>query len=268
MTKREAPPGTQAVLRGIRLLKAMSQRDSEMTLLELSEAAGLTKTTTHRLLAALESEGLVTRGSAQNTYRLGPVVIAMGMQALRTSDLRAMVRPSLDRLAKKTGETATLEIISDNQMLILDEVSGRHLVSASVEIGTRWPLHATSTGKAVLAFLPEDEQKSLLEQPLAQFTAATLTDPRDLSRELRRIRKNGFATAVEEMEVGFSAVAAVFWGPMGDLVGAISVGGPSSRMGRQFLRDLGPKVKAVADEISQGLGHDSNTQLKGRRVAG
>lgn len=260
MTKRHAPPGTQAILRAVRLLKALSRTGREVTLVELSSAVELTKTTAHRLLAALESEGLVVRNSARNTYRLGPAVIAMGVHALRTSDLRATVRPSLNFLAEKTGETATLEILSDNQMLILDEVSGRHLVSVSVEIGTRWPLHATSTGKAVLAFLPDDERRSFLRQPLAEYSAATLTRSRDLNRELERIRKTGFAIAMEELEVGFNAVAAVFWGPLGKLVGAISVGGPSNRMGRRRLRDLGPQVKAVADEVSGHLGHELKPQ--------
>ena len=256
MIGRQAPPGTQAVIRAIRLLKALTETDREMTLHALSDAVDLTKTTTHRLLAALESEGLVVRGSTQNAYRLGPAVVAMGLQALRTDDLREAVRPTLEKLADETGETATLEILSDNQMLILDEAAGPHLISASIEIGTRWPLHATSTGKAVLACLSEEQRRSLLKKPLNKYTSATLSNYQDLSRELERIRKNGYATATDEIETGFNAVAAVLLGPTGEPLGAISVGGPSARVPRQSLRDLGIKIKAAADRISGRLGYD------------
>ncbi len=137
-----------------------------MTLHELSSVTGLTKTTAHRLLAALESEGLIARGSTPSAYRLGPAVIALGARALRTSDLRAAVRHHLIEVAETTSETATLEVLSDDRMLILDEVSGRHLVSATAEIGTQWPVHATSTGKALLAAMPDEQARSLLESAL------------------------------------------------------------------------------------------------------
>jgi DNA-binding IclR family transcriptional regulator len=241
------------------LLKALNESEREMTLQELSKTADLTKTTTPRLLAALESEGLVARGLAQNAYRLGPAIVAMGLQALRTNDLRAAVRLSLEQLAAETGETATLEILSGNQMLILDEAAGRHLVSASIEIGTRWPLHATSTGKALLACLSEEQRRDLLKKSLTSYTSSTETNPQELSRELERIRKNGYATATDELEAGFNAVAAVLLGPMGEPLGAISVGGPSSRVPKHSLRGLGLKLKAVAESISERLGYDGTT---------
>jgi DNA-binding IclR family transcriptional regulator len=204
----------------------------------------------------LESEGLVVRGLAQNAYRLGPAIVAMGLQALRTNDLRAAVRLSLEQLAAETGETATLEILSGNQMLILDEAAGRHLVSASIEIGTRWPLHATSTGKAFLAYLSEEQRRSLLKKTLNSYTSATTTNHQDLARELEQIRRNGYATATDEIETGFNAVAAVLLGPMGEPLGAISIGGPSARVPKQSLRGIGLKLKAVAEGISKRLGYD------------
>ena len=103
MTRFEAPQGTQAVVRAIRLLKAFSSARPELTLAELCAAIGLTKTTTHRLLSALVSEGLVARKASRNSYRLGPAVIALGSQALLTSDLRSEARPTLEALASETG---------------------------------------------------------------------------------------------------------------------------------------------------------------------
>ncbi len=254
MTKRPAPPGTQAVQRAIRLLKIFTEQQPELTLHQLSKSAELTKTTAHRLLGVLEAEGLVVRGSAQNTYRLGPAVVALGVQALRTSNLRATVRPFLEALTEKIGETVTLEVLSEGKMLILDEVSGRHLVSASGEVFTRWPLHATSTGKALLAALPEEQCLDLLKLPLTKYTFATIVHRHKLLEEIEKIRNAGFATAIEELEVGFSTVGAVFRGPMGEVTGAISVGGPSSRIEPKRIRHLGADVKAAAERISEHFG--------------
>jgi DNA-binding IclR family transcriptional regulator len=252
MTKR-APEGTQSVIRAIRLLKALSRRQSEMGLPDLCAALELTRTTAHRLLAALESEGLVTRNPVSGGYRLGAGVMALGARALLGNDLRALVQPELETLAAETGESATLETLADGRMLILSEVSGRHLVTATAEVGTFWPLHATSTGKAVLAWLPGEERSELLEPPLARHTESTITSLQGLERELERVRRRGFSTAIEELEVGAVAVAAALREPSGLPLGAISVGGPASRLGRRRLASLGKRLAATAERLARRL---------------
>jgi DNA-binding IclR family transcriptional regulator len=146
------PQGAQAALRAVRLLKRFTIERPEMSLAELSKASGLNKTTTHRLLRALQSEALIDRNPATGAYCLGAGLMALGVQALASSDLRRRVRPVLRALARDTGETATLEVPVEDSMLILDEVAGRHVIGAAGNIGTRWPMHATSTGKAYMAF--------------------------------------------------------------------------------------------------------------------
>ncbi len=246
----EAPRGTQAVIRAIRLLKAFSPARPELTLAELCAEIGLSKTTTHRLLSALLSEGLVVRRGARNSYQLGPEVIALGSQALLTSDLRKQARPTLEALAVETGETATLEVRAGDQMLVLDGVDGRHLISAHLDIGTRWPIHATSTGKCVLAHLPEALREVLLRSPLQRFTENTVTSPERLRSELGEIRSAGFSVAYEELEVGYVGVAAEVRGPLGEVEGAICIGGPASRLTRRQVQVLGPSLRSAADRIS------------------
>ena len=114
-----------------------------MSLAEICKLSGLNKTTTHRLLGALQSEGLIERNALTAAYSLGAGLMALGVQALASSDLRRRVRPLLKSLANETGETATLEVPIEDSMLILDEVTGRHVVGAAGNVGTRWPLHAT-----------------------------------------------------------------------------------------------------------------------------
>ncbi len=252
MQPREAPQGTQAVVRALRMLRAFTREAPKLSLGQLTSALGLTKTTAHRLLLALESEGLVVHDLVLNTYHLGPGVIALGSQALLTSDLRAMVRPTLDRVARRTGESTSLEVLVGDHMLILDGVKGRHVISAGLEIGTSWPVHATSTGKCVLAHLPEASREHVLGSAMSRFTEHTVTDPDVLRIELETIRDAGFAVADQELETNFIAIAAEFCDPLGEVQGAISVGGPASRFPPSRIRSLGEQLRSEADQISQG----------------
>lgn len=241
---RKPPQGTQAAIRALRLLKAFSGDRPERSLQELGAAFDLTRTTTHRLLAALESEDLVTRHGDTGVYRLGPAALALGVQALNGSDVRARVRPLLDSLAAETGETATLEVLADGQMLILDEAAGGRLSSPSGHVGTRWPLHATATGKLLLALVPETQGE--LRLPLERYTSATITDMTTLEGELERVRQLEYATAVEELEEGFSAVAASIRNPLGRVEAVISLGGATPRLSGRRLTAMGAMLKAAA----------------------
>jgi len=251
--KNKAPEGTQAVIRAVGLLKAFSRERPERGLAELSESMGLTKTTTHRLLSALVSEGLVARNPATRAFRLGPAILALGSLALISNSLRAVVEPELRMLAEKTGEAATLDVPLEGKMLILAEVSSRHLVTVAAELGTRFPMHATSTGKAYLAALPEDQRKALVVSPLSRHTPSTITKVRELKRELDLIRERGYATAHEELEEGASAVGVVLRNAQGTPLGGISLIGPTSRFTSQRVQMLAPELVTLAGRLARSL---------------
>jgi DNA-binding IclR family transcriptional regulator len=257
MAKKSAPAGAQAVLRAICLLKAFPPERPERDITELANEAGLSRSTTHRLLAALESEGLVTRNPGNARYRLGPETVVLGARALRAVSLRESVHAELESLAEETAETATLEVLSQGKMLILDEVLGAHLVGASPSLGTSWALHATSTGKALLAELPKARTSELLAQPLTRFTERTIVTLDDLEKELSQVRDDGFATVSGELEEGYAAAGAVIRVPMNEPYATLSVGGPSARLQSPALRELGALVKARADEVSRRLGFEA-----------
>jgi DNA-binding IclR family transcriptional regulator len=256
MAMKRPPTGAQAVLRAISLLKAFPPERPERDAAELAFETGLSRSTTHRLLAALESEGLVTRNPGSARYRLGPATVVLGARALRAVSLRETVHGELESLAEETEETATLEVLSEGKMLILDEVLGAHLVGASPSLGTAWALHATSTGKALLAELPRAKTHELLSQPLTRFTERTIVSLEDLEAELSRVRHDGFATVSGELEEGYAAVGAVIRVPMSEPYATLSVGGPSARLESAALRELGTLVKARADEVSTRLGFE------------
>lgn len=242
--------GTQSVRRAIALLKVFSDERPDWGLTEIAREAGLNKTTVYRLLTALEAEGMVARSFAGDTWRLGAATITLGALALRSSDLVTTARSELETLVRETGETATLEVLAGDEVLILDGVEGPSVVGASSEVGTRWPAHATSTGKALLA-----AQGFTPPRRLRRYTDRTVTDPTHLARDLEQVRKRGWATAVEELEEGYVAVGAVIRDHEGRAVAAVSVGGPASRLTKAQIPVLARNVVRAAERISRRLGN-------------
>ena len=243
-------PGAQAVARAIAVLKAFTDSNPQLTLADITRATRLNRATAYRLVSALEKEGLVARDQESEAYRLGPEAIALGARALRANDLRSVCHPELEALAQATGETATLEVLADGEVWILDEVLGHHLVGSAPSIGTRWPAHATSTGKVLLAHLPE----SALPRSLPQLTDKTITKPGALRRELAHIRERGHATNVAELEAGYNAVSAPVRNHEGNVVAAISISGPDARLTPGRMEEIAAMVREAAARISHRLG--------------
>jgi IclR family acetate operon transcriptional repressor len=248
-------PGTQAVLRAIALLRAFTDQRPEWGLAELARAVALNKTTVYRLLTALESEGMVVRIPKNDAYRLGPSAIVLGSVALRSNDLRSASRAELESLAQTTRETATLEVLSDGEVLVLDEVAGGHLLGVSSSIGTTWAVHATSTGKMLMAHLPEADLEPMLQGTLTHFTDKTLTAPKELRQAFERIREQGFAVAVEELEEGFVDISAPVRNHDGRVVAVIGISGPVTRLTHARVPGVAALLMEAAHRISQRLGY-------------
>jgi DNA-binding IclR family transcriptional regulator len=250
----EAYPGTQAVLRALALLKAFTPDRPERGLADLARDVGLNKTTAYRLLAALESERMVERGKNGEAYRLGPELVALGGRAQGSNDLREAGRHVLAALAQETRETATLEVLVGAHTLILEEAMGSYVLGSMPSIGTRWPAHATSTGKAILAFLNEEERSRALPGELPGLTPRTLATREALERDLARVRERGYALSQEELEPGFVAVGAPVHSSDGRPVAAISVGGPRVRMTLETVAVIARRLPSAAAQISERLG--------------
>ena len=248
-----AYPGTQAVLRAVRLLKAVGAQAGEAALADLVRGSGLNKTTAYRLLTALEAERLVERGNGDG-YRLGPELVALGNRALGSPDLREAARGELLALAAKTRETAHLEVRLGAETLILDEVMGSHRMGTTPSVGTRWPAHATSTGKVLLAALAGPDLEALLASPLPALTPRTITGRAALRRELQRVRDRGYATGIEELEPGFMAVSVPVHARDGQVVAAVGIGGPRVRLDLERLAAIAKTLPAHALRISERLG--------------
>ena len=247
--------GTQSIRRAVALLEAFGDDRPAWGVSDLAEAVELNRTTVYRLLTALESVEYVARDPATDTYRLGSGLIALGARAQRANPARELARPELEALAAATGETATLELLSDGEMVIIDEVPGAHVTSGSQHIGSRWPVYATSTGKAILAHLLPDELGRVLVRPFRPLTAHTVTGREQLLACLQDMRRDGYAVAAEELELGFVAVGAPLLDAAGRPVAAISLGGTRTRLTDERVPEIGHLVRAAAARISHQLGY-------------
>ncbi|MEO8294424.1 MAG: IclR family transcriptional regulator [Gemmatimonadota bacterium] len=269
-TNRSRVTGTQAVSRAFSILRAFGDATPEWGLADLSRELGLTRTTTLRLLSALEREGMVSRYGLGSGYRLGPGAIELGSLAQRSNSLHDAARDELEALARTTGETSSLEVLIGPDILILDEVQGRHKLSPAPVIGVRWPAHASSTGKVLLAAVkrgelaPPDAEST--GGPLVRLTPNTITSKTRLAIELDRVSTQGFAVANEELEAGYVAVGAPVRDHTGNVVAAISVGGPSPRFGAARIPALARDVCRSAERISRRLGARGAPQARARRT--
>jgi DNA-binding IclR family transcriptional regulator len=246
----EARPGTQSVVRAIIVLKTLAKSTESYGITELGTATGLSKATVFRLLGALETEGMVSRDSTSGSYRLGPELITLGASALSTANLRSVAHDQLTRLSQETGETSTLEVLLSGEVLILDEVQGRFLLGTTPEIGRHWPAHATSTGKLLLAFAPPLPTT----MRLVKSGPRTIVSRTELAKELARVRRVGYAIAVDELEAGFVALAAPIRNHTGAVVAAMSINGPAVRLTAARRKDLLTPLCDAAGRVSRALG--------------
>ena len=255
--------GTQAVARAVSILKAFEHSSAGLTAAQIAAKLNLNRSTVHRLLSVLEAEGLVVRESAfgdegrHTIYRLGPTLVSLGGLALRQINIRSVALPHLRALAQRSGETVDLEILVGCDVMIVEEVPGEHMLRVGVgdNVGARYPAHTTSTGKLLLAALSDDELKEILSGPLIAATPYTVADKQLLHHQLELARKQGWALAWEELEIGLVAVGAPIRGRDGEGVAAISIAGPTARIGKSQVKALAARVIDTARDISRDLGY-------------
>lgn len=208
----------------------------------------LHKSTVSRLLAVLETRGLVRREG--RGFAPGPELARLGALALSSVDVREAAREPLERLARETGETVNLAVREGDQALNVDQVQTAYFVGATDWTGRGAPLHATANGKVLLAF-----GRGPLPDELPALTIHTITDRPELLAALEAVRGRGYATALGELELGLHAVAAPVFDSVGNCVAAVSVSGPSYRLTRERLEKAAERCVAAADEISKRLGY-------------
>ncbi len=243
----------QSVDRAVAILEILA-RDGEAGVTEVARELDVHKSTASRLLAALDRRELVTQDTARGKFRLGVGIVRLAGAASRKLDVVQESRPVCRALAQEVGETVNLAILSGRDALYLDQVAGPAALSPHNWAGQRIPLHATSDGKVLLAYLPEAELTACLAPPLARFTDRTITAVAEFGDLLAEVRRRGVATAVDELEAGLTAIAAPVRNAEGNVIASISASGPSFRIPADRIPILAVAVRRAAAEVSRRLG--------------
>ena len=245
--------GVQSVERALAILDILA-RAGEVGVTPIATELGVHKSTAFRLITTLERGGLVEQAEDRGKYRLGMGILRLAGATTARLDLVQEARPISRRLAAQTGETVNIAVLADRAALYLDQVAGSSSLQSHNWVGQHIPLHATSNGKVLLSGLPDPEVIETLGTDLPAFTDATITEPERLRKELDEVRDRGYAAAVDELEMGLTAVAAPIRNAHGDVIAAISVSGPTFRLDEPRLAEVVPTLIASAREISYRLG--------------
>ena len=248
----EAPASVQSVDRALTILGILA-RLGEAGVTEIAAELGVHKSTAFRLVATLEQHGMVEQNEDRGKYRLGVGVLRLAGATTARLDVVQEARPICRQLAAATGETVNIAVLSESSALYLDQVAGSSALQSHNWVGQHIPLHATSNGKVLLSGLEGDRLGEVLRR-LPSYTDATITRKSKLRQELERVRADGYAVAVDELEVGLSAVAAPIRNAHGDVIASMSVSGPTFRMPTDKLDRAVKLCVDAADEVSHRLG--------------
>jgi DNA-binding IclR family transcriptional regulator len=244
------PTGTQAVDRAARLLTEVVHAPDSVTFTELAAATGLAKSTTSRLLLALERNGLVRRDE-DGRFRPGEVFVRYAWRGGAEAGLVSVARPFMDRLGKATGETVNLGVASRGMVEQIAQVDSQYVIGATNWLGRPVPLHCAALGKVLLAHGATE----LPAGRLAACTAKSITSRSALAAELSDVRKRGYAVTDEELEPGLVAVAAPVYRDGAAVVAALSVSAPATRLPAAMFAEVAAQCVAEASALSAVLGH-------------
>lgn len=242
-----------SVDRAISVLQVLAHR-GPTTITEIAVELDLHKSTVFRLLATLEGRGLVDQNTSRGRYQLGYGVVQLAAGVTRRLDLSVASRPVCVALAEQVGDTVNIAVLDGDATVSIDQVMGSSAVTTVNWVGQRDPLHVASAGKVLLAHLSRDRRAAYLRGPLARFTAKTVTDPGELARQLDDVLDQGYGFTLEERELGLAAIAAPIRSLDGQVVAAVAVSGPTTRINAETIPALAAQVIAAATEISQRIG--------------
>ena len=248
----------QSVDRAVRILEMLA-RDGEMTVGAVAAELEVHSSTASRLIDTLVARDLLERSTGSGTVRLAAGLLRLAGATAAQLDLTTEAQPVCDALAAEVGETTNVAVLSGEVAINVCQARGTSSVSMRNWVGQHTVLHATASGKVLLAHLESHHRRRLLRPPLQRFTDATRCTGEHLRPELTMIRRQGWAQSVEEYEAGLNAVAAPVRGHDGAVIAALSAAGPTYRLSPERLPAVAETVVAAADEVSARLGHRQRT---------
>lgn len=253
---RSEPGSVQSVDRALGLLEALARAGGGASLTDLADETRLNISTCHHLLATLSKWGYVAKVPGSRSYALGARVLHLSQSFLRQVDLPRRAQPVLDELGRVTGETVHLSVLQGDSVVTVAKCESRHPVRVDTgPVGGAEAPHATATGKAMLAWLPEEQMRRILSASgMVRFTPATIVDQDALIEELRHVRRNGFAIDREEYQPGVTCLGAAVRDQAGAVIGSLSASAPTFRASEAHQDTMREAVMTAARTLSAQFG--------------
>ena len=239
-----AASGLRTLERGLDVLDLFCHGAAKFSLTEISSKINLSPSTASRLLHTLLIRGYISRDEETKKFGIGPQALRLTATSFRTFDLRPVAAPFLRKLAEKYNESLSLYVVQDSFRVCIDRIETTHALRHVVNIGDRLPLARGAGGKALLAWVSQDELRKV------QAEGETISPI-----ELEQIRKQGFAISLGERDKGVGAVAAPVFDGEGHIQGSLSLAAPLARIDRASLEKIAPELVNVANQISAALGY-------------
>ena len=229
--------------------------DGAMSLTELTRKLDEKKSSMHRFLNVLSSTGYIEKDGYSKKYYPTLKIFHLGVSARNRKFSLHLVRPYMESLSRRCGETVNLGLFMDGKVIVVDRVESSEPLRTDLGIGTVLPAHSTAMGKVFLADLTEEElDRHIHEHGLKSFTSKTVTSPEKLKKDLKAVRDRGYSLDDRELGEGIRCIAAPIKGSWGRVLAALSISGPSTRLSLKQLNSLRRPLIALAGEMGDRLG--------------
>ena len=246
----------KSIKNSLDILNCFTSKTPEMGVTEISTQFGFSKSTVSRISSTLEKGNFVAKVPANQKYRLGTKILELASIFLSNTEWRQVAIPHLRDLRDKTDETVTVFVIEGDQRVCLEKLDSSHEVRQFLNVGGRYPLHAGSAGKLLLAYLSKERRKEiLLGTGLPRFTSNTITNLKSLEKVLAMIREKGYAVSHQERASFVSSVSAPIRDFKGEVIAALCLSGLAGRFSDEKLMEFIKLTTMTADRISQELGY-------------
>ncbi len=244
------------VRKALEMIEAFADAGRPLGVTEISRRMKANKSTAYRILQALCHRGYIHQDPVTGKYHLGFKLLRIGAAILEQVSFREIGKEVLKTLGRETSQTARLAVLEGNEVVYIEHVDGKDPLRLHLQIGSRGPVYCTAAGKAIVAFLPEEEKHEILSHcEFRILTAKTIGDRGKFMKELEAVRKNGFSISNEEFREGVRAAGAPIFDMEGAVVGAIVVVAPAFRLRYKDFPVFGQQVKKAALEISRKMGY-------------
>jgi IclR family transcriptional regulator, KDG regulon repressor len=261
MGKRQSDYYVESIKKAIQIINSFTINEKELGVTELSRKLTLHKSTIHRIMVTLASEGIVIKNQENQKYRLGIAFFKWGCIVQHQIEIIKYAFPIMEELAKKTEESIYLNVVIGRKRMSIEKVESVRDIRRVIKLGETLPLYTGGSGKALLAYLPEEEiNKFIKEEELISFTPNTIVDKKKLLKNLKEIRERGYAIAIGERVLGATTIGSPVFDYTGKVCASISVSGPTERITQQKIDLFASLVKESAMKISILLGYQLSTK--------